>query len=93
MLITMMSTTVDSWKDFVVYHILWPEGRGRFLLAPPMASETCNRKAVYLPQRGMDIKEKGPINVVASHLPKMSFIPTGKNSNKTQTAITNLRQC
>lgn len=40
----------------------------------------CNRKAVYLPQRGMDIKEEGPINVVTSHLPKMSFIPTGKNT-------------
>lgn len=24
----------------------------------------------------MDIKEEGPINVVTSHLPKMSFIPT-----------------
>lgn len=44
----------------------------------PMASNTCNRRAVYLPQRGVDIKEEGPINVVTSHLPKMSFIPTGK---------------
>lgn len=51
-----------------------------FYWPTPVASETCNRKALYLPQRGMDIKEEGPINVVTSHLPKMSFIPTGKNT-------------
>lgn len=50
-----------------------------FCWPTPVASKTCNRRAVYLPQRGVDIKEEGPINVVASHLPKMGFIPTGKN--------------
>lgn len=41
------------------------------------------RSAIYLPQRRMDIKEEGPVNVVTSHLPKVGFIPTGKNKHRT----------
>lgn len=55
-----------------------------FCWPTPMASKTCNRRAVYLPQRGVDIKEEGPINVVTSHLPKVSFIPTGKTNKQTK---------
>lgn len=56
-------------------NICWPTA---------VAPNTCNRSAVYLPQRGVDIKEEGPINVITSHLPKMSFIPTGKNKSTKQ---------
>lgn len=41
-----------------------------------ISTKVASKSNQHLPQRGVDIKEEGPINVVASHLPKMGFIPT-----------------
>lgn len=50
----------------------WLLERKRSIISTQVASKSNQ----HLPQRRMDIKEEGPVNVVTSHLPKVGFIPT-----------------